>query len=98
MPSVSALIKIAELLSGVGAVVLGTGLGLLAPVPMQRHALPLLGAGVRLHGAGMTFKYRLEAGDREPQWWDRTLSWACWAALLAILGCVVLAFIAPSPG
>lgn len=81
----SALVKSAELLSGVGAIVLGAGLGLLAPLLMQRHALPLLGAGVILHGAGMTLKYRLEAGGREPQWWDRTLFWACWALLLATL-------------
>jgi hypothetical protein len=94
MPSDPALIKSAELLSGVGAVVLGTGLGLLAPVLMQRHALPLLGAGVLLHGAGMTLKHRLEAGDHEPQWWDRTLFWACWAALLATLGWVAYLLVA----
>ena len=41
--------------------------------------MPLMGAGVLLHGEGMTLKYRLEAGGREPQWWDRALFWACWA-------------------
>ena len=86
MLSRPALVKSAELLSGGGAVILGAGLGLLAPMLMQRHALLLLGTGALLHGAGMTLKHRLEAGDHDLQWWDRTLFWACWAALLATLG------------
>ena len=88
MPSPATLIKSAELLSGGGAIVLGAGLGLLAPMLMQRYALPLLSVGVILHGAGMTLKHRLEAGDHELQWWDRALFWACWSALLATLGWV----------
>jgi len=94
MLSGPARVKSAGVLSGVGAIVLGAGLGLLAPLPMQRHALPLLGAGVLLHGAGMTLKYRLEAGGREPQWWDRALFWACWAVLLATLGWVAFLLVA----
>ena len=94
MLSGPAFLKSAELLSGVGAIVLGVGLGLLAPVLLQRHAVLLLGAGLLLHGAGMTLKYRLETGSREPQWWDRALFWACWAILLATLGCVVIALLA----
>lgn len=94
MLSGTARVKSAELLSGVGAVVLGVGLGLLAPLTIQRHALTLLGAGVLLHGAGMTLKYRLEAGGREPQWWDRALFWACWAFLLATLGWIAFLVVA----
>jgi hypothetical protein len=98
MPSVSARIKSAELLSGIGAVVLGLGLGLLAPMPMQRFALPLLGTGVLLHGAGMTLKHRLEIGEREPQWWELAVFWACWAGMLATLGSVAYLLVAPSSG
>ena len=100
MPSVSPRIKSAELLSGIGATVLGLGLGLLAPMPMQRFALPLLGAGVLLHGAGMTLKHRLEMeiGEREPQWWELAVFWACWAGLLATLGSVAYLLVAPSSG
>ena len=94
MPNGPAFLRGAELLSGVGAIVLGVGLGLLAPLLLQRYALPLLGAGLLLHGAGMTLKYRLEAGGREPQWWDRTLFWACWVILLATLGWVAIELLA----
>ena len=93
MLSGPAFLKSAELLSGVGAIVLGVGLGLLAPLLLQRHALPLLGAGLLLHGAGMTLKYRLETGSREPQWWERALFWACRAILLATLGWAAIALL-----
>lgn len=93
MLSRPAFVKSAELLSGVGAIVLGVRLGLLAPLLLQRHALLLLGAGLLLHGAGMTLKYRLETGSRQPQWWDRTLFWACWSILLATLGWVPIALL-----
>ena len=92
-----AFLRSAELPSGVGAIVLGAGLGLLAPLLLQRYALLLLGAGLLLHGAGMTLKYRLEAGSREPQWWDRTLFWACWVILLATLGWVAIALLTQLP-
>lgn len=98
MPSVSARIKSAELLSGIGAVVLGLGLGLLTPMPMQRFALPLLGTGVLLHGAGMTLKHRLEVGERQLQWWELSLFWTCWVGLLATLGWVAYLLVAPTSG
>jgi hypothetical protein len=63
---------------------------MLAPILLHRQALPLLGAGVLIHGAGMTLKYRLEAGGREPEWWVRTLFWVCWAFLVATLVWVAL--------
>lgn len=96
MPSAATLIKGAELISGGGAVVLGAGLGLLAPVLLQRYALPLLVVGVLLHGVGMTLKYRLEAGGRMTPGWVRALFWMCWASLLATLAWVVYLILAPT--
>lgn len=88
-----ALIKRAELISGGGAVVLGMGLGLLAPLLLRRYALPVLVFGVVLHGFGMTLKYRLETGDRETPGWVRALFWVCWGALLATLVWAVYLFV-----
>jgi hypothetical protein len=84
MRSTPAAIKSAELVSGLGAIVLGVGIGLLVPMPLRIHALPLLAAGVLVHGAGMSLKYRLEARQGEALWWETALFWLCWA-ILAVL-------------
>ncbi len=76
--------KGAELASGVGAIVLGAGLALVLPEWLRGHALPLLVAGVLVHGGGMTLKYRLERRDGPPLRWERALFWLCWACLAAL--------------
>lgn len=82
-------IKAAELAAGLGAGVLGAGLALLAADLLGPFALPILLAGLLVHGAGMTLKHRLESAGRAPLWWENALFWACWIALAAVAGGVL---------
>jgi hypothetical protein len=88
----SAATKGAELASGLGAIVLGAGLALVLPEWLRAYALPLLVAGLLVHGTGMTLKYRLENRSGPPLWWERALFWLCWACLAALGLWLVVAF------
>jgi hypothetical protein len=78
-------LKNSELISGVGALVLGAGLGLLAPMLMRRYAVLVVVVGIALHGAGMTLKYHLERRQNGAGvWWERLLFWTCWLGLAVL--------------
>lgn len=87
-------VKAAELVSGLGAVALGAGLALLAPQLLQPLALPILMAGIVVHGLGMTLKMRLEAAERSPLGWERALFWLCWAGLAGLAAWIVVRLVA----
>ena len=76
--------KAADLLSGLGAIVLGMGLALVAPAWLSAYGVSMLIVGLLVHGAGMSLKYRYESGQKEPLWWERLLLWSCWACLGAL--------------
>ena len=79
-------LKVAELTSGVGALVLGVGLGALFPRWFAPAAGAIALAGVITHAFGMWDKHRVE-GQRhaitEP--WVTALYWVWWLLLAGVV-------------
>jgi hypothetical protein len=81
----SGRLRLAELTSSVGALVLGIGLGALLGNVLGGFGLPLLIAGALVHGWGMFDKHRLEQRAGAPDVrWHAIAYWACWL-LLALM-------------
>jgi hypothetical protein len=79
-------LKLAELTSGVGALVLGIGLGALFAKWVSPTAGVITAVGVLVHSFGMWDKHRLEtqtpaAGGRLVG----ALYWVCWLMLAGLL-------------
>jgi len=87
----TAQIKKAELLSSIGAGVLGAGIALLLAESIARYAILILLLGLISHSAGMFRKHRLEGqGETVRIWWVEALYWFCWLALGALLIYIVI--------
>jgi hypothetical protein len=85
-----ARIKKAELLSSIGAGLLGGGIALLMAAVLGRYAVPLLLLGLIIHAGGMFQKHRLEqGGDSDRILWVESLYWLCWIILGILLLSVV---------
>ena len=84
-------LKRAELLSAIGAGVLGAGIALLLPNLLVPYAIPILLLGLISHSVGMFQKHGLER-QVEPVrvWWAEALYWFCWLALAALLVFIVI--------
>jgi len=79
-------IKKAELLSSVGAGVLGGGVTLLLAKFLVPYAIPILLIGLISHAAGMYRKHGLEGQSQTVRLgWAEALYWFCWLALAALL-------------
>lgn len=78
-------LKIADLASTIGALVIGFGAGAWW-APTQRVGALVVGAiGIVLHSAGMYEKHRLERGSAAEQLkWVQVLYWLCWVMLAAL--------------
>lgn len=83
-------VKLAELTSGVGALLLGVGLGAWFAAFLDGFATAILVTGIALHAWGMWQKHRLEAAidDAMPAW-VQALYWVCWLALALIVAFLV---------
>lgn len=83
-------IKQLDILSGLGAGVLGAGLALLFASYLQRFAIPALLIGIAAHGWAMFAKSRLErqANIRLPEWaaWAERVCWLLLAGLVLYVG------------
>ena len=79
-------LKQADLLCGVGALVLGIGIGALAAPALGWVAVPLFLIGCISHGWGMIQKHRIEQLDASGSAaWETALYWGCWAAIAIVL-------------
>ena len=86
-----ARVKKAELLSSLGAGVLGAGFALLLPNQLAPYAIPILLLGLISHVVGMSQKHRLDQqGEVVRVWWAEALYWLCWLALAALLFLIVI--------
>jgi hypothetical protein len=86
MTEPSGRVKAAELLAGVGAVVLGMGLGLLFREFLGSFTLPIMVVGGLAHAWGMFAKHRLEQSKPAIRvWWTEAAYWVCWAALICLV-------------
>lgn len=84
-------LKLAELTSGIGALVLGVGLGALFAQWFAPAAGFVALAGVVAHAFGMWDKHRLEAAVQDQSGpWVIGLYWICW---LLLAGVIVFVFI-----
>lgn len=84
-------IKRAELLSSIGAGVLGAGIALLLANLLVPYAIPILLLGLISHAAGMFRKHGLEQqGEVVRVWWVEVLYWFCWLGLAALLLFIVV--------
>jgi hypothetical protein len=84
-------LKLAELTSGVGALVLGIGLGALFASWLAPAAGLITVTGVLLHAFGMWDKHRLEdrGGTENPRWVVMAY-WVCWLLLAGVLAFFVV--------
>jgi hypothetical protein len=93
---VASRLKLADLTSGIGAIVLGVGLGTVAGHYLEGLWAPLVLGGILLHGWGMYDKHRLESGQPHQPRWATALYWICWALLAALLALIVLRLVRSS--
>lgn len=84
-------LRLAELTSGVGAVILGIGLGVLLSDRLAGLGFGILAAGIVVHGWGMYDRRRQERshGSVDP-WWASALYWVCWIGLGGMLAWIVM--------
>ena len=93
--SKSRRIKKAEILGGVGAVILGMGIGSFFSSLLGTSALVLLIVGLAAHALGMFEKHRVENESAARRvWWSELLYWMCWTAMLILFAYIGFSYFA----
>jgi len=83
-------LKEADLMSALGAGVLGAGLGAMWANWLAAFAAAAVIIGIALHGWGMFEKHRLEDISGAPRAaWEMVLYWGCWLVLALLVGSVI---------
>lgn len=84
-------VKVAELTSGTGALILGVAIGVYLHNALRPLALVILVVGIVVHGWGMFDLRRVHkrANDPEPRW-AVALYWLCWLLLAGLAIAVML--------
>ena len=83
-------LKQADVLSALGAGVLGAGLGAMFANWLAGFAVAALLIGISVHGWGMFEKRRLEDASGEPRaTWETVLYWSCWLVLAMLVGSII---------
>ncbi|MEX0803304.1 MAG: hypothetical protein WD688_08315 [Candidatus Binatia bacterium] len=90
-PEDAAGTKRAEILSSVGAGVLGAGLALLFADALKPYMVAIVLIGFVAHGSGMYQKHQIETqAPKVRVWWTEALYWLCWLALAVLLVTIVV--------
>jgi O-antigen/teichoic acid export membrane protein len=83
-------LKQAELMSALGAGVLGAGLGAMLANWLAAFAVAAMLIGVAVHGWAMFEKRRIENMRGQPRaTWESVLYWSCWFILAMLVGSIV---------
>jgi hypothetical protein len=78
--------KLAEVTSGIGAGILGVGIGIYLADRLVGMAIWFVLLGVTLHGWGMFDRHRsLATATGKLPWWWQGLYAVCWVGLAALL-------------
>lgn len=86
-------LKKLDLLGGLGAGMLGAGIGLVFAPWLQPYAIPILVVGILSHGWAMGAKKRMEGGANitGPSW-VRAAEWICWAMIAGLTIYIIASF------
>jgi len=83
-------LKQANLMSVLGAGVLGAGLGAMFANWLTAFAVAAVLIGIAVYGWGMFERRRLEDVGGEPRAaWEMVLYWGCWLVLAMLVGSII---------
>ena len=85
----SSRLQVASLMSGLGALILGFGLGVWAGRFFGGTGWPFILSGALLHGLGMFATHRLQDDSAQPRW-SKALYWLCWLLLGGVVTYIIL--------